>query len=132
MLTAPLWVRGEIVEVERRAGTTQKPILRIAGVRTREAVEALRGEPLMVAQTDLPPLEEDEVWGHDLVGCVVVDGERVVGEVARLRGLPSVDVLEVAREGRDPLLVPMVRDAVRSLDVQARRVDVDLGFLGED
>ena len=29
------------------------------------------------------------------------------------------------------LLVPMVRDAVRSVDVEARRVDVDLAFLGE-
>jgi ribosomal 30S subunit maturation factor RimM len=30
------------------------------------------------------------------------------------------------------LLVPMVSDAVRSIDVAARRVDVDLGFLGAD
>ena len=29
------------------------------------------------------------------------------------------------------LLVPLVRDAVRSVDVAARRIDVDLAFLGE-
>ena len=29
------------------------------------------------------------------------------------------------------LLVPMVRDAVREIDVAARRIDVDLDFLGE-
>ena len=133
LLDRPLWVRGERVEVERRAGTADRPILRLAGVNTREGAEALRGEPLRVARGDLPPLEEDEVWAHDLVGCQVVDGERRVGTVLRLVGLPSCEALEVDRgPGAEPLLVPLVRDAVRSLDVQARRVDVDLGFLDAD
>ena len=34
-------------------------------------------------------------------------------------------------DGGGELLVPMVRDAVRSVDVGARRIDVDLAFLGE-
>ena len=122
-----------MAEVERRAGTAEKPILRIAGVASREAAEALRGEPLQVAEADLPPLEEDEFWAHELPGCAVVDGEREVGEVRRLVGLPSCEVLEVVRPGGgEPLLVPLVRDAVRSIDVAAGRIDIDLGFLGED
>ena len=32
---------------------------------------------------------------------------------------------------RPELLVPLVRDAIRSIDLEARRIDVDLGFLGE-
>ena len=40
-------------------------------------------------------------------------------------------MLEVEREGGGELLVPLVRDAVRSVDVAARRIDVDLAFLGE-
>ena len=47
-----------------------------------------------------------------------------------LRALPSCEVLEVARDGREELLVPLIRDAVRSVDVEARRIDVDLAFLG--
>jgi 16S rRNA processing protein RimM len=45
--------------------------------------------------------------------------------------LPSCEVLEVAREGRADLLVPLVRDAVRSVDVATGVIDVDLAFLGE-
>ena len=94
---------------------------------------ALRGEPLLVAREDLPDLDAEEFWAHDIVGCAVVDGDVPVGEVARLVGLPSVDVLEVVRPGGgEPLLIPLVRDAVRSVDPAARRVDVDLGFLGAD
>jgi 16S rRNA processing protein RimM len=133
LLAAPLWLAGRRVEIERRAGTTAKPILRVRGIATREAIEALRGEPLLVAREDLPDLDAEEFWAHDLVGCAVVDGDAPVGEVSRLLGLPSVDVLEVVRPGGgEPLLIPLVRDAVRSVDPAARRVDVDLGFLGAD
>ena len=62
----------------------------------------------------------------------MTDGERAVGTVRRMRELPSVEVLEVEREDGSELLVPMVGDAVRSIDVAARRIDVDLGFLGAD
>jgi 16S rRNA processing protein RimM len=80
-----------------------------------------------------PALEADEYWAHDLEGCAVYDGERRVGEVRRMLPLPSCEALEVARAGgEDVLLVPMVRDAIRSVDTAARRVDVSLAFLGED
>ncbi len=128
----PFRLQGRIADVQRRAGTVDRPILRVAGIDSRDAVEALRGEPLFVAEADLPPLEEDEVWAHELPGCVVVDGSREVGQVRRLVGLPSCEVLEVERvDAGALLLVPLIRDAVRSLDLEARRIDVDLEFLGE-
>jgi hypothetical protein len=36
----------------------------------------------------------------------------------------------VAGDGPE-FLVPLVRDAVRSVDVAAKRIDVDLAFLGD-
>ena len=55
-----------------------------------------------------------------------------MGSVRRLLALPSCEVLEVDRAaGGDPLLVPLVSDAVRAVDVGGRVIDVDLGFLGE-
>ena len=49
----------------------------------------------------------------------------------RLVALPSCEALEVARADGGDLLVPLVHDAVRSVDVGAGVVDVDLAFLGE-
>lgn len=117
--------------IERRAGTAGKPILRLADIASREAIEALRGEPLLVSRETLPALEAGEYWAHELEGCAVLDGTREIGVVRRLTALPSCEMLEVERlDGRD-LLVPLVGDAVRSVDVSARRVDVDAAFLGE-
>jgi 16S rRNA processing protein RimM len=114
----------------RRAGTDQRPILRLGGCEDRHGAEALRGEELRVPRADVPALEPDEYWAEELEGCRVHDGEVLVGVVRRLVALPSCEVLEVAREGDGDLLVPLVRDAVRAVDPAARRIDIDLRFLG--
>ena len=126
-----VWVRGRPERVERRAGTAERPILRLAGHGGRDAAEALRGAPLAIPADRAPALEPGEYWAHELVGCSVWDGERRVGEVRRMLPLPSCEALEVARDDGGDLLVPMVGDAIRAVDVEARRIDVNLAFLGE-
>jgi len=118
-------------EIVRRAGTEARPIVRLASCTSRAAVEALRGVDLRVPREQAPELEEDEWWPEQLEGCTVHDGEREVGVVRELRALPSCEVLHVTREGRDELLVPLIRDAVHSVDVDAKRIEIDLAFLGE-
>jgi 16S rRNA processing protein RimM len=125
-------IGGRDVEIVRRAGTDERPIVRLDGVSDRDAAQALRGAELLVPRALAPPLEEDEWWAEDLEGCAVVDGQRALGRVRRLLPLPSCEALEVEPEGGgEPYLVPLVRDAVRSVDVEARRIDVDAAFLGD-
>ena len=122
----------DLGEIVRRVGTDERPVIRLAGLETREAAEALHGQPLQVALKDAPPLEPGEWWAHELEGLRVTDGDREVGTVRRMLELPSVEVLEVERPNGSELLVPMVGDAVRELDMEGRRVDVDLRFLDAD
>jgi 16S rRNA processing protein RimM len=121
-----LVVAGASRAVARRAGTVERPILRLEGCESREAAEALRGADLLVPREAAAPLEEGEFWADDVVGCRVTDGSREIGVVARMVALPSCEALEVG-----DLLIPLVRDAVRSMDLEARRIDVDMGFVGE-
>jgi 16S rRNA processing protein RimM len=126
-------VSGERRVIDRRAGYDARPILRLAGCSDREGANALRGQELLVERDRAPALADDEWWAEELEGCAVADGARRVGVVRRLLGLPSCEVLAVEREpGGTELLVPLVSDAVRSVDVAARVIDIDLGFLGED
>ena len=120
---AVVYVDGAPRVIDRLAGRPDKPIVRLDGCTTREHAEALRGLPLEVPPE---PLEEGEYWARDLEGCLVVDGAREVGVVARMVALPSCEALEVG-----DLLIPMVRDAIRSIDLEARRIDVDMEFVGE-
>jgi 16S rRNA processing protein RimM len=116
-----IFLDGAPRTIERLAGTRDKPIIRLDGCTSREDAEALRGGMLEVPA---PPLEADEYRASDLAGCVVVDGERRIGVVSRMVALPSCEALEVG-----DLLIPMVRDAIRSIDVEGRRIDVDMGFV---
>ncbi len=123
-------VAGRSAEIVRRAGTEQRPIVRLEGVEDRPAAEALRGMELVVDGADAPALGEGEWWAHELEGCAVVDGEALLGTVTRLIELPSCEALEVRPDdGGAAVLVPMVKDAVRRVDPAQGRIEVDLDFL---
>jgi 16S rRNA processing protein RimM len=146
MLGAGVTIAGKTTTIVRRAGTERRPIVRVRGVEDRASAEALRGRELTVAAADAPGLAADEWWAHELEGCEVFDGERRIGAVTRLIELPSCEALEVRIDAvsdtsssprGDPsrsavgglLLVPMVRDAIRRVDVQARVIDVNMEFI---
>jgi 16S rRNA processing protein RimM len=109
-----------------RKGTAAKPILRLDTASDRTAVEGLRGRELIVDDALAPALGDDEYLAADLEGCKVADGDRPLGSVVRLMVLPSCEALELD----SGVIVPMVRDAIRSIDVDAKRIDVDAEFLG--
>ena len=106
-------VGGATTTVERRGGTDAKPLVRLAGIDPREHA----GEQILVDE----PLEEGEFLADQLVGMEVAG----LGRVTRVVNGPSCDVLDV--EGT---LVPFIEDAVRSVDLDRRVIEVDRGFLG--
>jgi 16S rRNA processing protein RimM len=113
-----LTLAGSTRVVERRAGTDERPLVRVTGIGDRDAAAAVRGEPLLVAAE----LAENEWLASDLVGLRV--GE--LGTVARVLDGASCDILELD----DGTLVPLVSDAVRSVDTEAGTIEVDPEFLG--
>jgi 16S rRNA processing protein RimM len=119
------------LQIVRRAGTAERPIVRLEGIEDRAGAESVRGLALTVERSETPSLEENEWWANELEGCLVVDGERQVGVVRQLLELPSCEALEVVLEppGTQPLLVPMVRHAIRHVDIAARTIDVDMSFV---
>jgi 16S rRNA processing protein RimM len=112
----------ERTRVERRAGSSERPLLRIAGIGSRAEAVARRGEAVLVDE-ELAPLGPGEWLVEDLVGARV-EG---LGEVRRVLAGASCDLLEV---GEDGLLIPLVADAVVRIDPGARVIEVDRGFLG--
>jgi 16S rRNA processing protein RimM len=103
--------------VERRAGGNERPLVRLSGIGDREALALLRGEPLLVEQE----LADGEWLAGDLVGCEVPG----LGRVKRVLDGPSCDLLELD----DGTLVPLVSDAIVSIDPDAGRIEARLEFL---
>ena len=87
-----------------------------------------RGAELAVRLSELPDPGPDSYYEFQLVGLVVVDEDG--GELGRVVGVHSGvanDNLELA----DGTLVPMIEDAIRAVDLDAGRVVVVSGFLGQ-
>ena len=106
-------------------------VLRFAGRPTREDAEALRGLGVYAREADLPPLEEGEVYLHDLVGlrAVEVDDDgaptgTTLGTVRDVLEGGAQLLLVVAREGRPDVLVPDVPEIVRAVSLGAGEVRI--------
>jgi 16S rRNA processing protein RimM len=107
---------GDEREVVRRAGTDDRPLIRLDGI---DDPMPLRGEILLVEDE----LDEDEYLVSDLLGCEVPG----LGRVERVVDAPSCTLLEVGEEGR---LIPLIGDAVKRVDVERKIIEVDREFLG--
>lgn len=117
---------ADLPTIAARKGADSRPIVRLEGVTTREAADELRGRWLDVLDVTPEALGADEYLASDLEGCTVVDGDVALGVVRRMLPLPSCEALELD----DGTLVPLVRDCVKSVDVEAKRIEIDRGFLG--
>ena len=116
--------------IVRLAGTSQRPIVCLQGVDDRDVARALHGMALTVEAELASQLGDGEWWAEELEGCTVTAGELVLGAVTRVIALPSCEALEVRDASGETLLVPMVKDAIQSVIVADRRIEVSLDFLG--
>lgn len=86
---------------------------------------AARGAELTVSRVDLSPLPSDTYYVADLVGLMVLDEHgRRVGIVRDVLPGPANDALELDTG----LLLPLVEDCVREVDLAGRRVLLNPGF----
>jgi 16S rRNA processing protein RimM len=102
--------------VVRRAGTDDRPLIKLEGI---DDPAAVRGEILLVEDE----LEDDEYLVADLLGCEVPG----LGRVERVLDAPSCTLLEVGAGGH---LVPLIGDAVKQIDLERKIIEVDREFLG--
>jgi 16S rRNA processing protein RimM len=94
----------------------------LEGVRTRAEAEQLRGQAVLVDAAELPSLDADEYYWHDILGMRVVteDGENV-GTITEIFPTGSNDVY-VVRQGKREVLIPAIKEVVVSIDTKSRRM----------
>lgn len=84
-----------------------------------------RGTELSVPRRDLAPLPADSYYVADLVGSRVLDEQgELVGVVRDVHPGPANDSLELDTG----LLLPLVEDCIREIDLSARQITLNPGF----
>mgnify|MGYP001274491666 CR=1 FL=1 len=104
-------------------------LIRLQGVESADAAQAYAGATFYAARERIT-LEPGEYLDDDLTGCELRDESgKVLGHVQRVEHYPSSDMLVV-----DGKLVPMVAAFIKSIDIAAKQIVVDLppGLLDEN
>lgn len=104
----------EIDEYKQQSGGF---IAHVKGFDTPEASRSLTGYELSVAVTDLPELDQDDVYWYQLEGLMVENQHRqILGRIVRLLETGANDVLVVQANEQSiderERLIPFIRDSI--------------------
>jgi 16S rRNA processing protein RimM len=120
------WLDGKQRVIERSRWQKGTVVLKVEGIETRDAVEALRGHELQVPEPEELPEDEGIYYQHDIIGLKVEDtaGE-ALGRVTDVLSTGANDVY-VVRGPKGEVLLPAVEDVVHEIDVPGGRMVVEL------
>ncbi|GLS30189.1 16S rRNA processing protein RimM [Mesorhizobium albiziae] len=124
----PLYARdGRAFEITAIRPANEVVVVRFKGIADRNAAEALTGIELFVDRSALPEeLEDDEFYHADLVGLAVQDETGgTLGKVTAVQNFGGGDLLEIALDNRQTVLVPFTAAAVPQIAVSAGFIRVD-------
>jgi len=116
---------GVAYVIEKCRWQRGRALLKLAGIDSAAAAEALRHRLLEVPEDELHPLAEGEYYHFQILGLEVrtTTGE-VLGRVEQIISTGSNDVY-VVRGARGEVLVPAVDDVVKNVDPAAGRIEVE-------
>lgn len=140
VLDYPRWTLtrdGEVKQVEVASGRVQGKFLvvKLKGLDDRDVARAYAGFEIRVPESELPELEEDEFYWHQLEGLSVINQDgQLLGKVDHLLETGANDVMVVkpctgSLDDRERLL-PYTEQCVQAIDLDAgeMRVDWDADF----
>jgi 16S rRNA processing protein RimM len=109
------WARGRSV------------VLKLAGVDTPEAAARLLGWEVSLPRVEAPPPPEGGYYHYDILGLVVVEGDRPLGRVSEILESPAHEVY-VIRGPAGEWMLPATRAHIRRIDLAAGRIEIQPGM----
>ncbi len=108
-------------------------IVQFEELQDRDSAELWRGRYLLAPFSELPPLQEAEVYLHDLTGMKLVGSDGAhIGEITGFYELPQGIMLDV-KTSRGSVLIPYRAEIIVRTDLATRTIVMDdtLGLLDD-
>ena len=96
-------------------------LLKLEGVDTMEAAQALRGKTVTLYREDM---DEDVIFAGDLIGMEVFSQAEKIGELTQVLDYPGNQVYVV--KGEREYMLPAVKEFILSTDLDGNRMEVKL------
>ena len=99
--------------------------IELAGIADANAAEALKGGVVMVSPASLPPTRPHEFYYFQAIGCeVFLTDHTRLGTITEVFSNGANEVMVVRGERRE-ILVPVIEDIVKSIELDSRRVVIE-------
>jgi len=119
---------GRVFEIETLRPAKDHFVVRLSGIRDRDAASALANTKLYVPRERLPETDEpDEFYHADLIGLAVIDlAGNKLGTVVAVHNFGAGDLIEVRTDaGNNTELVPFDTTHVPAVDIASGKIVVD-------
>ena len=121
-----IWLDNKQYNIENVRYQNKVVILKLEGINDRNQAEAQRNKKVYIQETDLQELPEDTYYVRDLIGMEVVTESGKLGEITDVIQNAAQDLYEVKPEEGKKIYIPVVKQFVKDVDMEARIVRVEL------
>ena len=115
-------IDGKPHEIETSTIHKGRPLIKLSGIGTMNAAEALQWKHIEISDDSPSDLGEDEFLAEDLIGMnVTTDTGQNLGEVDGVIANPAHDILVVG-----DVLIPAIKEFVTMIDFETESITVHL------
>lgn len=114
-------IEGKDYKVESCRIQKSCNLLKLGGIDTMEAAQAMHGKTLQIYREDTDP---DIIFAAELIGMEVFQEDVLIGKITEVLDYPGNKVYVV--KGEKAYMIPAVKAFVLSTDMDANRMEVKL------
>lgn len=115
------------LEIESVRFFKQMVILKFKGINNINDIEKYKGKDLLVTRENAVPLAENEYFIYDIIGAeVFLEDGTEFGTISEVLATGANDVYVVKDTNGKEVLLPVIDDCVKEIDVEEKKVTVYL------
>lgn len=115
---------NEVLTVSKVKYQKNNLIVKFKEINDINDAEKYKGQILFADRDDLWELEDGVYYIADLIGLDVYDENGKIGVIADVFNTGANDIYDVKREGKKNLLLPVIDDVVKEIDLESGKVTV--------
>ncbi len=114
-----------VVLKEKKSG--KRNVVALAGISSPEQAAILTNKTIYIPEDELPVLPKGEYYCYQLIGLKVETQEgKYLGELIKIFPTGSNDVYEIKPDQGETILIPAIKDVIKSVDLEKGIMVVEL------
>ena len=102
-------------------------LVKFVGIDSIEEAEKLKNLQIKIDSDNIGELEENEFYFHEIIGCEVFDENgKSLGEISEILTPGANDVWVIKSQNGKEILIPFIEDVVKKIDVENKKIDIEV------